>query len=60
MQSLQVPGVFDICKYSKITAWLEKMKSLPYYGECNDEGLRTFATSYHNALAKTRQTKAPQ
>jgi len=56
MQSLEVVGNVDFGKYPKTTEWLKKMKNLPYYNECNNEGMEIFISSYRNALAKTQQS----
>ncbi|XP_062142881.1 glutathione S-transferase 1-like isoform X2 [Drosophila sulfurigaster albostrigata] len=46
-----VPAVLDIdpVKYPKVTAWLERLKKLPYYEEANNVG----ATKYNTFMRST-------
>ncbi|XP_016984947.1 glutathione S-transferase 1 [Drosophila rhopaloa] len=42
--SLQAFVEVDAAKYPKVTAWIERLKQLPYYQEANGNGALTFAT----------------
>ena len=49
---LELPGFNDFAKYPKTVAWMEKMKALPYYDECNKEAINSFKQLYQGALKK--------
>ena len=49
---LDFPGFTEYEKYPKTVAWLNKMKALPYFEECNREGIDVFKNLYQEALQK--------
>jgi len=49
---LNLPGFTEYENYPKTVAWLNRMKALPYYEECNKEGLESFKILYDEAVKK--------
>ena len=52
---LSLPGYSDYEAFPKTAAWLEKMKTLPYYKEVNEEGLQMLTNWYKSKLAETKK-----
>lgn len=47
---LDLPGFDGFGKYPKTVAWLGKLKALPYFDECNKEGLELLTGMYQKKL----------
>ena len=45
----------DFKSYPKTEAWLKKIKSLPYYDDCNKEGLEIVYEKYNGNLDKLKK-----
>jgi len=48
---LDLPGFSDYDAYPKTREWLDKMKRLPYFEDCNKEGLEILKAMYKEKLA---------
>jgi len=49
---LDLPGFTEYENYPKTVAWLNRMKALPYFEECNREGIDSFKGMYVEAVKK--------
>ena len=45
----------DFKDYPKTEAWLKKIKNLPYYDECNQEGIKFLTEKYTENLEKLKE-----
>ena len=52
---VELTGFDDFGNYPKTTAWMKGIKALPYFDECNKEGLSVLATMYNDGLKKRKE-----